>query len=102
MSEVKTPDEIWYRISEEDISCLQDYIDAALRGDESIEAIKRLVEQEWGIIRSRKAPAGVLEELSKWLHNEAKIAFEPETRAFMVRLNQKIYDLYNEIQEREP
>jgi hypothetical protein len=65
MSEVKTPDEIWYRISEEDISCLQDYIDAALRGDESIEAIKRLVEQEWGIIRSRKVTEDVLEKLER-------------------------------------
>jgi hypothetical protein len=48
-----------YRATEEDLSCLNDYIDALWRRDESIETIYRLIRQEIEVIRSRpltKAP----------------------------------------------
>ena len=42
-----------YVITEEDLFCLSDYIEAALHGDESKATIRRLFDTEFGVIRSR-------------------------------------------------
>ena len=41
-----------YIITEEDLFCLSDYIEAALRGDESKAILRQLLDQQFGVIRS--------------------------------------------------
>lgn len=50
----------------------------------------------------KQPPADVLAELGCWLKSESRIAFEPETRTFMVRLNKKIAELRQQQETRQP
>ena len=59
-----------YIITEEDIHCLFDYFQAALDGEENKKALKRLFDQQCGVMRSHPYQSErdkVLDELTRLL-----------------------------------
>src|SRR5271157_1825022 len=68
-----------YEITDEDLSCLWDYITSAVNGDEEDETIFRLVQQEYSVIRSRPiptAPETSDETISVLISENARIGAE--------------------------
>lgn len=104
-----------YIIREEDLSCLSDYIEAALVGDESKVRLRELFNQEFSVIRSRQyhpapeqnttieKPVGFFVSLHQWgllrspsISEERKIELANE-----ITRNQKCVDCPNESRIRQ-
>lgn len=80
----------------EDVSCLADYFRAALRGDESKASLRRLWDQQVGIIHSRPAPQppaspALAELLMKWCDDD-----KPVTDVMITRSNTWWYRRFKE------
>jgi len=70
-----------YIITEEDIHCLFDYFQAALDGEENKKALKRLFDQQCGVMRSHPYQSErdtVLERLHIWFENYCEGNEDPD------------------------